>query len=268
MKTVIGAFCDRASALEALNYIRTHGATGAELIEHRQGDLLANLQGFNIPDNRAQLYAETLRRGGAVVAAHTDDNAANQIATDLDRFGSLDLEAAESRWRAAGWDGYDMNAAPYAADLCADEQAALRRESGLETATGTPGAQGQAIDVIEEEVQIGKREVSRGGVRVRSFILERPVREQVELREERVEVTREPANEPVAAPAADSTFTEEEFEVTARGEEAVVGKEARVVERVHVGKTAETRTETIEETERRRDVEVSPIDEDPHARRR
>ena len=267
MKTVIGAFCDRASALEALNYIRAHGAKDSELIEHRPGDLLGNLRRFNIPDNRAQLYAETLRRGGALVAAHSDDNAANQIATDLDRFGSLDLEAAESRWRATGWDGYDMNAAPFAGDLCADEQAALRRESGLETAAGTPGAQDQGIDVIEEEVRVGKREVSRGGVRVRSFVVERPVREQVELHEERIDVTREAVDEPVAAPAADSTFTEEEFEVTARGEEAVVGKEARVVERVHVGKTAETRTETIEETERRRDVEVSPLDEDPHARR-
>ena len=56
-------------------------------------------------------------------------------------------------------------------------------------------------------------------------------------------------------------LTEDEFVVTARGEEAVVGKEARVVERVHVGKTADTRTEHIEETERRRDVDVQPVEE-------
>ena len=90
----------------------------------------------------------------------------------------------------------------------------------------------------------------------------RPVQEDVTLREERIDVRRERVDEPISPEAMDSTLTEDEFVVTAKGEEAVVGKEARVVERVHVGKTADTRTERIEETERRRDVEVEEIEED------
>ena len=46
----------------------------------------------------------------------------------------------------------------------------------------------------------------------------------------------------------------------------MIGKEARVVERVHIGKEAETRTETVQGTERRRDVEVEPLDK-PRSRR-
>jgi stress response protein YsnF len=49
-----------------------------------------------------------------------------------------------------------------------------------------------AIPVIEERLLIGKREVNRGSVRVRSYIVEEPVREPVQLREERVEVERRP----------------------------------------------------------------------------
>jgi hypothetical protein len=89
----------------------------------------------------------------------------------------------------------------------------------------------------------------------------------VQLTEERIDVARERVDEPISPQAVDATLTEDEFVVTARGEEAVVGKEARVVERVHVGKTADTRTETVRETERRRDVEVESIDDEvgkPH----
>ena len=88
----------------------------------------------------------------------------------------------------------------------------------------------------------------------------------MQLHDENIDVQRERVDEPISARAADQAFTEGEFEVTARGEEAVVGKEARVVERVHVGKTDDTRTETIKETERRREVEVEALDEDRQAR--
>ena len=62
---------------------------------------------------------------------------------------------------------------------------------------------------------------------------------------------------PIAS--ADTTFTEDEYVVTATGEEAVVEKQARVVERVRVEKQAEQHTETIDEVERRRDVAVEDL---------
>jgi stress response protein YsnF len=270
MKTIIAAFCDNASAQQAIEYLRGRGVSNAQLLTHQPGDLRTQFSAFDVPGDRSELYAEVMRRGGLIVVAHTNDDA-RAIARDLDKMGSLDLDTSAKRWRDEGWNGYDMNELPYDAQACASERQALRSDSLLAT-------EGRDLDVIEEQVAVGKREVDRGGVRIRTFISERPVEEQVQLREERIDVTREPVNEPISPEAVDRTLTEDEFVVTARGEEAVVGKEARVVERVHVGKNVDTRTETIKETERRRDVDVQPIEgdtsrrdtraEDPKIRRR
>ncbi len=55
---------------------------------------------------------------------------------------------------------------------------------------------------------------------------------------------------------ADDAFRERTIDVTATGEEAVVGKTARVVEEVVVSKTAGERVEEIDDTVRRTEVEV------------
>ncbi|HXE52245.1 MAG TPA: YsnF/AvaK domain-containing protein, partial [Tepidisphaeraceae bacterium] len=100
---------------------------------------------------------------------------------------------------------------------------------------------------------------NRGSVRVRSYIVEEPVHEEVRLREERVNVERRPVNEParpVAKGAADDLMQERTVEVTETAEQAVVGKEARVTEQVVVGKDTRERVESIDDTVRRTKVEV------------
>jgi uncharacterized protein (TIGR02271 family) len=92
-------------------------------------------------------------------------------------------------------------------------------------------------------------------VRVRSYVVETPVEEQVALREERVRVERRPADRPVAA-GDDALFRERTIEATESTEEVVVSKEARVTEEMAVRKTAEERTETVSDTVRRTEVEV------------
>ncbi|HEX8457489.1 MAG TPA: YsnF/AvaK domain-containing protein [Pyrinomonadaceae bacterium] len=114
------------------------------------------------------------------------------------------------------------------------------------------------IPVVEEELQVGKREVERGGVRVESRVEEKPVTEEVQLREERVHVERRPVDRPVTD--ADAAFREGTLEVKEHGEEAVVAKTARVVEEVVVGKQVEERTETVSDTVRRTDVDVQEVD--------
>jgi stress response protein YsnF len=69
--------------------------------------------------------------------------------------------------------------------------------------------------------------------------LERPVREELRLREERVNVERRPADRPATAADMDR-IREGAFEVTERAEQPVVNKEARVVEEVAIGKTTGT----------------------------
>jgi uncharacterized protein (TIGR02271 family) len=115
-----------------------------------------------------------------------------------------------------------------------------------------------AIPVVEEELQVGKREVNRGGVRVYSHMTERPVEENVQLREEHVRVQRNPVNRP-ASEADFQAFKEGTIEVTETAEEAVVSKQARVVEEVVVGKDVIERTQTVRDSVRKTDVEVEEV---------
>jgi uncharacterized protein (TIGR02271 family) len=116
----------------------------------------------------------------------------------------------------------------------------------------------QAIPVVEEELQVGKRRVLRGGVRVYSRVIEQPVEESVNLQEERVRVDRRPVNRPVTD--ADLRAGQEQvIEVEEYAEEPVVAKQARVVEEVRVGKETSQRTETIRDTVRHTEVDVEPV---------
>ena len=89
---------------------------------------------------------------------------------------------------------------------------------------------------------------------MRSYVTETPVHEQIRLRDERINVQRRAVDRPITD--ADEAFRERTIDMTATGEEAVVGKTARVVEEVVVSKTADTRVEQIDDTVRRTDVEV------------
>jgi len=79
----------------------------------------------------------------------------------------------------------------------------------------------------------------------------------------RVAVAGRGQHEPVdqtVRPDDPALFREGTIEVTERAEEAVVAKEARVIEEVVVGKQVQERVETIRDTVRRTDVDVQPID--------
>jgi stress response protein YsnF len=89
---------------------------------------------------------------------------------------------------------------------------------------------------------------------VRSYVTERPVEEQVNLREETVHVERRAVDRPVEA--GDLAFQEKEIEAVERGEEAVVSKEARVTEEIALRKDVDTRTETVRDTVRKQEIEV------------
>jgi uncharacterized protein (TIGR02271 family) len=117
----------------------------------------------------------------------------------------------------------------------------------------------QRIPVVEEELRVGKRETETGGVRVNVDVEEQPVNEQVTLRDERVTVERRPVDQPVDASSVSGAFQEGTFEVRERDEEAIVDKQARVVEEVVINKDVEQHTENIQDTVRRTDVDVEQI---------
>jgi uncharacterized protein (TIGR02271 family) len=113
------------------------------------------------------------------------------------------------------------------------------------------------VPVVEEEVQVGTRQVRRGGVHLYTRVVERPVEETGRLRDEEVRVERRPVDRP-ATEADFAAAKEGTVEVTETDEEAVIVKQARVVEEVVVSKDVTERTETVRDTVRRTEVEVEP----------
>ena len=123
------------------------------------------------------------------------------------------------------------------------------------TATGSAD---ESIQLVREELVVGKRDVDLGTVRIAKHMVETPVEEQVRLRDERVMVERRPINRPLTGPAADA-FRERTLSVAARGEQAVVGKTARVVEEIGIRKDAVKRVETVRDTVRETKVDVEQV---------
>ncbi len=113
-----------------------------------------------------------------------------------------------------------------------------------------------AIPVIKENLEVSKREVETGGVRLRSRIVEEEVAENVSLREETVHVERTPTDR--AATEAD--IREDAIEMTEKAEVPLVHKEARVVEEISLSKEVTERDETIRDTVRDTEVDIEKLD--------
>ena len=109
-------------------------------------------------------------------------------------------------------------------------------------AAGTTEQTEQVIPVVKEELAVGKT-ASERRYRIRTYVVESPVEEQVKLRDERVIVERRPASGTVGSDAG--AMQERVFEVTERHEEPVVEKRAREAEEVVVRKEADERVETV-----------------------
>ena len=121
--------------------------------------------------------------------------------------------------------------------------------------TGAEPTGEQVLSLSEEQLEVGKRTVDRGTTRVRRYVVEKPVEQNVTLQSERVTVERRQPIE-TAAPGA-AAFEERVVEVRETAEEPVVAKTAHVVEEVVVGREVTERTETVKDTVRREEIDVS-----------
>lgn len=192
-----------------------------------------------MPEEDRYSYAEGLSRGGQLLTVSGLTSAEYDAVLDiLDDEGTVNLDEREASWRNEGWGGYE--ASPYATE-----------RSAVTGHSATPS--GESIPVVEENLRVGKRDISHGRVRVRAYTVETPVSETVELRDERVELVRTPVDR---SAKVDEDYRERSFEAEEHREEAVVSKEARVVEEIGLRKTSNTRQETVSDTVRHTEVEV------------
>lgn len=268
-KTVVGIFDERSEAERvreqlvnlgmSSDAIRIDGATetgygGSTRTDvtdggrERHGGILSFFRSmFGMGDEadatHVHHYSEAVRRGSCVVSATTEsDDMADRASDVMQQAGAVNIEHRAARWREQGWTGYDDDAPPLSA-------AEMAQERELNAAART------RIPVVDEQLQVGKRAVERGGVRVYTRVVEQPVEEQVRLREEHARVERRPVDRAVTD-ADVAALREGTIEVRETVEEPVVQKVARVREEIDVGKDVDERTETVRDTVRHTDVQV------------
>jgi uncharacterized protein (TIGR02271 family) len=222
---------------------------------HQDRGFWDSIKNAFVPDEDRHTYEEGVRRGGALLTADVDDDCVDEAVKVLESANSVDIDDRSSQWRQSGWQAPATGAAAGGAAALGGFGKADAGTDALATTGTATGAQEEVIPVVEEQLVVGKRDVSRGGVRVRSYVTETPVHEQVRLRNERVNVERRAVDQPLSGADADA-FRERTIAMTATGEEAVVGKSARVVEEVVVSKTADERVEQIDDTVRKTQVDV------------
>lgn len=111
------------------------------------------------------------------------------------------------------------------------------------------------VDVVEENLEVGKREVQTGGAKITSRIVERPVEERVNLRKENVEVKRNPVDKP-ADSSKMNNFEEKTIEAKETSEVPVVNKEARVKEEITLEKDVTNKKEVIKDKVKETKVDI------------
>ncbi len=275
-KTLVGIFDDYTAAQRAVQQLSQAGIKQGDISIARNdegrgyttygganstdyttgtsiGDKISNffdgIFGTDINDDERGVYAEAVRRGSTVVIVNSDDKTLDRAAEFLNNAGAIDVDRRHAQYQSSGYKQFD-------------QKAPLYNEEQTRTESQNYAKQGEvALPVIEEQINVGKRVVQRGGVRVHTRVTERPVEGNVNLHEENVTVERH--NVDRAATDADyAAIKEGDFTVTTKAEVPVVSKEARVVEEVVVGKNVTEHQETVNDSVKRTDVDVEETDVD------
>jgi len=212
------------------------------------------IRDLNLSPDDTAYYTGEIGRGAAAVT----------VAANPDRVERAAQIMRTYKARAAGQSGLEGERQTRAGlESGRQTRAGLESErqmrAGLESERQMRAEREMAFPVIEEELRIGKRMVERGGVRVFNRVTERPVEQQVNLREERVKVEHRRADR-IASEQDMNMFRDTRgIELTEMIEEPVIAKEPHVVEEVIISKEIVDHPETIRDTVRRTEVEVERI---------
>lgn len=230
---------------------------GEELQAEKTMDFMT---GMGIPEDEAEDYAKKVKKGQSLLLVNVDASAEAERARDvLDRFpfegareeeGEMDV--AEEYIEVEG----DLSAHP-AGEEHHEGVGKERVETSDEIVEPETTEGEERVEAAEEELHVGTREEEAGGVRVEKEVTETPVEEEVNLREEHVDVERRAVDRPLKE--GEEAFTEEEIEIPITREEPVTEKETRVREEVVISKETEEHPETVRETVRREDITINDM---------
>ncbi len=260
--TVIGFYDTETTAQQVMQELQSSGFSKSAMDfmtgEGRSSGVADKLASAGAPRDEARLYEQGVQRGGSLITITASEAEAVRAAEIMQRHEPIYVEAL------ADWQGPDAMGANSMRAEANMGQAIPEREmvaSAAGAVTRGASSNNETIPIVEEQMRVGKRAVERGGVRVRSYVTETPVEEQIRLRDETITVDRRPVDRPLTGAEGD-LFKERSIELTETDEEAVIAKETRVVEEVVIRKDVEERTETVRDSVRRTNVDIQQIGND------
>jgi uncharacterized protein (TIGR02271 family) len=211
------------------------------------------------PDHDTAVYDRSIENGSSVVTVRVSSDQVDHISSILDTHNPIDIEERSAQYTTSR-----------AATTSTMSPASVSGSLGTAGSLDTPGTMGPpgvttadtasetgAMQLAEESLAVGKRAVGGATTRVRRFVVETPVQEQVSLRDESVTLERHPVTD--SRPVGTGNFTDKVLEMTEMSEQAVVSKTARVVEEVNLRKDVTDRVETVRDTLRRDEVEIEKV---------
>ena len=93
------------------------------------GGLVGALVGAGTSNEHANVYSESVRRGGTLVSARVDDKDATRVQAILDNYKPIDPVERGAAYRKEGWTTFDAKAPPYRPSQAEIER--IRRDHDL-----------------------------------------------------------------------------------------------------------------------------------------
>ena len=90
------------------------------------GGLLGALKEAGHTDDEANVYSESVRRGGTLVSVKADDSDKARLEAILNGKRGFDATTRGEAYRSSGWSQFDAGAQPYTSDEIARERALYR----------------------------------------------------------------------------------------------------------------------------------------------
>jgi stress response protein YsnF len=194
----------------------------------------------DVPADQQTWYATNLREGRTAVSVYVRDRNYEHVRDVLEEFNPIDIDDNDVGTAQIGSRDAETFAEP------------IVGQARTESRPRTTDDRDQVIPLAKEELDIGKRETERR-YKIRTYVVEKPVEEQVHLRDERVTIERRPVSGDRSAAVG---LQGREFEVIERHEEPVVAKKSGAAEEVLVHKEVTDRIETIRDKVRETKVDI------------
>jgi uncharacterized protein (TIGR02271 family) len=268
-QTIVAVFDTEAHADAAVKALKAGGFHDDDISEFSQDRMTANagavagakqakiwhrVFGNNVHQHEAEVYKQTVDRGGVVVSVRVLDSEVAHATGILDLHRPVDVHdrAVTSGIAPAAHVETVAKTITAAAPLAVAQTVAV--------APKLAEAHDDVLRLAEEQLSVGKQMVETGRTRVRRFTTEREESAEVSLHEEHAELMRRAVTDPAFIDSVE--WADHEIEVIETAEHALVNKTARVVEEVSLRKVGSDHVETVHERLRRQQVEIQRVGAD------